>query len=439
MPHSGALLPEAERLDGLHGVPRLHGRGDHHGGAAGPAAQRHLQQLGQHGVLVGHVLGAFQEGGDALLQRQEPEVDLHRLLQPRLVPQGLRLLDLLGPAQVRQAELGGQDQAVARRPALQREDQERVRARAPLVHGGGRVALVGLPAGQQPLQVPRPIHGVSGVALDDRAGGHPLPDLHHLALAQQVRDHVPVHLHVGDGEARVLPARPQVGHGTHHLHGGPGHDARVPPRAHQPRAPHRQALGELGPLGGGRAEHGVRLARARLPVAEQAHVEAVQRALHELRHLGEHRLLARRRREHLVEGEGLLVQDGPPGIVALQPQRRPVRVGLRGHRRALGRVVRGQVRPHAHEHADVAPQLLHQVVQLPPLALAHQHLPLQLGDAVLHAGRALLPRGLQRAQPLAQHLRLRGHAGHLLQVVLRGPGGAAVGRLHQRLLQRVHF
>mmetsp|Transcript_18111 Transcript_18111/g.29300 ORF Transcript_18111/g.29300 Transcript_18111/m.29300 type:complete len:359 (-) Transcript_18111:85-1161(-) len=280
MPHSGALLPEAERLDGLHGVPRLHGRGDHHGGAAGPAAQRHLQQLGQHGVLVGHVLGAFQEGGDALLQRQEPEVDLHRLLKPRLVPQGLRLLDLLGPAQVRQAELGGQDQAVARRPALQREDQERVRARAPLVHGGGRVALVGLPAGQQPLQVLRPIHGVSGVALDDRAGGHPLPDLHHLALAQQVRDHVPVHLHVGDGEARVLPARAQVGHGAHHLHGGPGHDARVPPHAHQPHAPHRQALGELGPLGGGRAEHGVRLARAGLPVAEHGAVRAVQEGAH---------------------------------------------------------------------------------------------------------------------------------------------------------------
>ena len=35
----------------------------------------------------------------------------------------------------------------------------------------------------------------------------------------------------------------------------------------------------------GAAEHRVRLARARLPIGQQAHVEAVQRALHKRPHL----------------------------------------------------------------------------------------------------------------------------------------------------------
>ena len=52
------------------------------------------------------------------------------------------------------------------------------------------------------------------------------------------------------------------------------------------------------------AEHGVRLARARLAVREDAHLVPVQRAGHQVRDILENLLLARGRVEDAVEGEG---------------------------------------------------------------------------------------------------------------------------------------
>mmetsp|Transcript_8760 Transcript_8760/g.36704 ORF Transcript_8760/g.36704 Transcript_8760/m.36704 type:complete len:581 (+) Transcript_8760:948-2690(+) len=108
------------------------------------------------------------------------------------------------------------------------------------------------------------------------------------------------------------------------------------------------------------AEHGVRLARARLAVREQAHLVPVQRALHELRNLLEDLLLLRLEAEHLVEGEhggvAETIRHGD-GVAVHGANRR-----RRGVRRGGADGARAERRPGAREDAHVAAQFLDLVV-----------------------------------------------------------------------------
>ena len=78
------------------------------------------------------------------------------------------------------------------------------------------------------------------------------------------------------------------------------------------RSPEQLAHGAEGDARvGGHALHGVRLAGARLPVREDAHIVAVKGADDELAHLVEDALLLALRPEHAVEVERL-----QPGLLS---------------------------------------------------------------------------------------------------------------------------
>ena len=100
------------------------------------AAERVLQQVGELGVAVRHVLLAGGERGDDGAERRERLVDRHRLLLR--LPRGLRLAEALRAREVDERELA--DVLVARLVVLRAhgERDDHVRARRLVVEAGRR-------------------------------------------------------------------------------------------------------------------------------------------------------------------------------------------------------------------------------------------------------------------------------------------------------------
>mmetsp|Transcript_5296 Transcript_5296/g.21399 ORF Transcript_5296/g.21399 Transcript_5296/m.21399 type:complete len:336 (+) Transcript_5296:823-1830(+) len=156
------------------------------------------------------------------------------------------------------------------------------------------------------------------------------------------------------------------------------------------------------------AEHGVRLARARLAVREDAHLVPVQRAGHQVRDILEHLLLARARVENAVEGKvhGLLLL---PGLRDAQRSARRF-ARSRDFEERLGVVFAASRRcgihvfarvcvhgPNAAKNADVPLEFLHLVMQRAPddgvlanLKILREHQSLEFGAPRLELLRASL-------------------------------------------------
>lgn len=240
---------------------------------------------------------ALQQGLDALLQCEEPHVDVDGLVQPAarlvvLLPRAtahffsaleshkaldlvrrLRLRQLLTTPEVDEEETiddllagGGVTIALGRRermgaaPLTQREYEERVSTRGALVHRGGCTPLASVPLCDhlhRPLErlerhvdtaVEDPsvcMEGVVDGANLPRLGGRARADRG--APSEQIRHLCSIDLHVRDREARREAKKPSVADRVEQLVATPRHEPEIRPTV---------------------AKHGVRLAAARLPVHE---------------------------------------------------------------------------------------------------------------------------------------------------------------------------
>mmetsp|Transcript_25066 Transcript_25066/g.72516 ORF Transcript_25066/g.72516 Transcript_25066/m.72516 type:complete len:434 (-) Transcript_25066:169-1470(-) len=172
------------------------------------------------------------------------------------------------------------------------------------------------------------------------------------------------------------------------------------------------------------ALHGVRLTGAGLTITEEADVVPVESGLDEFRHLREHGLLGNVRLEHLVEGEAVLLL-----LVALEAELEGNVVGLGDDGGLLvgPGVVAGEEGTDSGEDADVAPELLDGVVQLPPFVGAVADLGLEVGlfgDEGLLRGDELgffgLDASLQRNDVVLELGNGLGVLGTLLGLVAQG-------------------
>eukprot|EP00754_Rhynchopus_humris_P040213 Rhum_TRINITY_DN23262_c0_g1::Rhum_TRINITY_DN23262_c0_g1_i1::g.177595::m.177595 len=363
--HDGAaLLAEAQRVDRLDRVDGERRPGHHHGRRR-LATQHARQQMGQLAVLVRDVhpvtLLTRVQRTDTLLQRKQTHVDVNRFLHADpvavvLVPVRLLLnvaVAFLGGrvlVDVRVDGGGGRRRLPARRrhgrgsagllcvlrttqvgedhhgldldarvavALLQREDEQRVRTRRPLVHERGGTPLLAVALADQLRHVLHRVHGVLGTSLEHPAlgGGAVLAD--GVTLVEEVVHLVTEDLHVREAQLRRHAVRllPHA-HRLQHLRARLRHDARL--LARHTLAEHRVRLARSG-----LAEHDAARVRA---VDEVAHHPAARRSVHAgLRGLA---------LEHGVELEGPHAHpgrqrhDAAHGLVGIQ-HLRLVRGGVR--------------------------------------------------------------------------------------------------------------
>lgn len=129
-----------QRPDPLPGVLLL-GRHAGQQRAAGAPAQGRLQQAGEVGVAVGHVLGALRQRGDAVAQRQQAAVDVRSL--PQALALGRALLHALAASQVNHPQPANQLAHSQRRGAR----AGRASGRLVVTHAGGAAVLGGCTGG----------------------------------------------------------------------------------------------------------------------------------------------------------------------------------------------------------------------------------------------------------------------------------------------------
>eukprot|EP00754_Rhynchopus_humris_P027255 Rhum_TRINITY_DN15076_c3_g1::Rhum_TRINITY_DN15076_c3_g1_i1::g.136734::m.136734 len=264
--------------------------------------------------------------------------------------------------------------------------------------------------------------------------------VHHVVHNRLGPHHVPLHPRRRRPVLRLLPrplqVRKQVPHlaavDLHHRHAHRHllHAAAAHLRLPQREEPFERAGDDAASLRGGAAcaEHGVRLARARLAVRHDAHVVPVEHRLHQVACAALERLLLRRvAAQHAVEAELTLLP-----VLQRHLQRARSRP-LREVRRVRPLLVR-QRRPQAALHTDVALRLHELVVQPHPPRLLRKVPVRKPLDHLLRArrrreaGLELLVPALQRVEggrPLHQHrLLLRSLvAVHLAELHLPLPRG----------------
>mmetsp|Transcript_40490 Transcript_40490/g.86396 ORF Transcript_40490/g.86396 Transcript_40490/m.86396 type:complete len:308 (+) Transcript_40490:508-1431(+) len=264
---------EAERGERLVEVSRVGRDVDEHE-RLGIARERTLQHVRQFGVAERHMRRLLGRGGDDISERCEALVDGVGLTHRRAVDTAL--LRALRASEVDEVEL-----ALARRSARRVETGEPkatdgVRARGVLIElgGGGRARGVG--GVHEFLELldrldahrAQPGHGhhalgVRDLELRGRA--------RRCALAisgKEISQLVVVDLHERGGELEA-----------------PAEQGELPRRAEDLLCRARNKAARRGRAD--RPLHGVRLARARLPVREDADAVAVDRRLREARHLAE--------------------------------------------------------------------------------------------------------------------------------------------------------
>mmetsp|Transcript_27911 Transcript_27911/g.53120 ORF Transcript_27911/g.53120 Transcript_27911/m.53120 type:complete len:397 (+) Transcript_27911:376-1566(+) len=348
---------------------------------------------------MGSVLGA--ELHEHVPQTRQALVDGLGLLQALTVNLCPRRLQALRSGQINQVEhpiFGFSRGGVV---AFQAHAQYAVAARGGLIHQGrsGRPCLHG--AVVELLKVLGLVHFPEGDVRDGGAPGGVVGDgvLPPVAVPKQIPNLLVVYLQHVHHHA-VLPALGLVRlHGLEDLLQSSRDDASV----------------RLRP------QHGEGLARARLPVGEDAHAVAVHRALHQLRGVRVQLLLARRRLKHGVKGEGLGSLLAGSGLVplAVEGDALALQVAARVHEHVLRlELLRAHGGTHAHKHADLALHVQHLVQQLRP----HRFRRLQ---AVLGVGQVLGELAGARVQvlhqlPGLQHVRLhRAQLAVLLPQVLQ--------------------
>eukprot|EP00053_Salpingoeca_punica_P017063 m.163165 g.163165 ORF g.163165 m.163165 type:complete len:493 (-) comp17107_c0_seq1:1427-2905(-) len=357
---------KVQRADGLADVLQHGGDLDDHQ-CLGSAAKRVLQEVGELGVTVRHVLGLGRQGVDDCAEGRERRVDGGGLLEADIVVDGATLGDTLRAGKIDEVELAAGLDARAEVGARDVDDEEGVGARGEVVHLRGGDAAVLLRLLELGAHLFGRAHHMAGEALDVVAA---LGCLMHLqlglaVLTEKVGDGLVVDLQNADLNLKA-PVGLLLLNDREELLERAAVEARV-----LVRALHREGL-----------------ARAGLAVGKDADVVAVDDGHDEVASSLEHVLLFALRGEHLVHlihGVFVLVADDDELVV--------VRVEA-CDKLALGSVaVLLDLRTDTAEDADGALEVDELVVQL----LAQRHLLLVLDDHLL----VLRVNLRQRAQQVA--------------------------------------
>mmetsp|Transcript_59568 Transcript_59568/g.98743 ORF Transcript_59568/g.98743 Transcript_59568/m.98743 type:complete len:359 (-) Transcript_59568:835-1911(-) len=260
----GTILSKPEGLQSLVSVV-VAGVARDYGHCTGIASERALQQRCQLALVVRHVRVLLHESTNALAQHQQRAVDAYCFVQRLTL--GLGFFHALAPGQIHQMQLRPDHAVLGHDTLCEGHDEHGVCAGGPVVDSGGCVLLAELTRLEN-------LHDISHARHPRLHGPRQLPcvsaDFHFSIAPDQVRGDVLIDLHVLHGQCAPDAVRVQTGHALEDLCACPHNDPTICewlPQGHFLSGLRQRSLWAKGR---------VRLATARLSVAQQAPVHAVQ-------------------------------------------------------------------------------------------------------------------------------------------------------------------